>query len=863
MALNFNTFSPNTGIDKIRSSISDTPEPIQLAKPDAVDVPVDSEVIKTAPVSVPTPIQDRGEVVSTRTKDPTTGEFGAEQQITPISPLSTIPKAEPVVPDFKPVLELEKEKAEQAKADAQARTDARIAEATAQSEKLKTTIAEGTASLTEKAEAQSAKELARKEQERSLLDTEYLKNRAIEQKNTANTFSHLLAQGKDNGFINAKNLVAVRDANRRYNDSKLSLDLQFIKDSGDIYKREYDNTFKLANDAYNKNISIDETLTSRLGSLGDSLMDLQNSIDEGASQSEIDSKREEITMQFNAQQLANDEWESNVKNLIDSYVELGDIETASEIAKQASELSDNSFYSIYSDPNILKELTVNDTLEKQETWARTSDQIKQLALTASGADAITLQQATERITALLATQPVKGEVMMKTHFGSIDESEFDELGIDETDKAIIEQFKNGKRNFDDPALQEIFANSYIADTTNDMKRQEVADMLDQANISQRVKDSLWGNEAVTEWLSEGQTSDWIDVDIEGDDIFGEGATRLYFYNREINPNDADSLSTLPGFDITLEGFKGDNNDPDIFIGDHTPQVARSKDITVGGETYKQGDLMDSYLDYVNRFGKKYSGMSNEEKLNAGEPLNRDQYEAELRNATIKDGRTDLNDLNNTLFGQRTIDDVGIEQNQYVGADGTIKTINEEVSALDKEDISTVISILEGETNPNNLSFNDFHKLLTNTDGTLKGGVVEQLEDSNIIQADAIDNAKLERGQKITQTDSPFSMNNIDATLDTLNYEDGVFTGNILYGVPRVPYKITVGPGRYHPSKGHKIWQSTADITLTPASGQGEPITFKSELPGIGNTGWSGSTRTPADTGALNKANEWFKTKGGE
>jgi len=848
-------------------------EPIAIEAPPTIERPTDQLRTPRAVTPVQAPVIDPIDPIHVMPQRQGFQQVSVEQppMVQPITPAATMPPkpsttgiqtlqgpGEAKAPDFTSASELAKQQAEQQKATASTEIQGLQKQTQTDNDAIQKKLQEGTVKLEEKAKKETEESLARSKAINDKLNLKYLEDRSTESKNIANGFSHLFAQGKDSGFINAANMSAMRDANRRYGDAKLQLDLQFMQESNNAYNKQFDTVMNLQKGMLDKSISIDEATASRMGALGESLMNYKLAVDSGANQVELNNLQNSIKIQFDAQNQLDSEWNSNIKSQIEGLISQGMIEEASALANEAAKVSDNGFFSYIQNPDVVKGLMKNNDAQSAIAWNTLTPQLDQIALNALGMDGVKQEEAARLMFDMMKLDPERSKLFVDAHFKNIDESEYAELGIDGVDAEIMKEYISGARTMDDPMVQQIFAGSYAKDLAIQNKRKDTESMLAEANIPSFIQDSIVGNEIVQEWITEGMTSDFINIDVSQDNIFGRaGINRIEFYGRQIDPTNTAELSNLPGLDVAFEGF-GDN--PDTFQGDYTPSIARSKNIDINGVGYKQGELIDSYLQYVKEFQKNWSQQSTEGRAALGEPFGKDEFERRLKNAvsekindkTTENNYVDLNEFRKSLMGTATT----VTSDQYVKNGKTIK-LEEAVGALDEDNKKILVDVLEGKTNINDLSQREFYNLVGKNPA-----IVDQLEKSDIMKADAVIDSQLHRGKVINQKGHTFSSENLNNVLSDLKYNNGVYEGNILYGTPSAPYRIQVSPDTAHYSSSSDTWDAVAKITLIPVgdANDGAQIELQTRLPD-----WKGdnsrfstkSSGTNADR-AMNWSRDYFK-----
>ncbi len=594
---------------------------------------------------------------------------------------------------------------------------------------------------------------------------------SIQARNIKNQFSHLASRNKDSGFVNSKNLAAFRDANNTLNDKRLNLNNQFSRDmiSMGMEKARQDAEFN------NENYQA---------------------------------------------------WQNSNNDVINTFLDAGDFEAATDYALELSEVDDNPTWKKFKNPKYLDILKEGFDVEANNNF-RTNvlTGINDTATRFSGSTGFQRKQAKDDILNLLDTQPISAEGYVDDFFEFLDPKEYSFFDISDADSKIIDRYKNGDIDFKDPTLRDIFAEAYMKDINRKFEDQKLEDSL--SGVSDTVKNNSIGASIVRNLLSDSSGSS-ITFDPDST-ITGSGITEFSMYNTAISADNIGGITNVPGLDIFFEDW---NNEPFVDVGDgttYTMEDARSEKVDVNGTEYTQGELTDMYLDYHKEKQREFSKITDPTQKSNFDVMNKEEFLREI-GGIINNGVTDREGIEKAIRGQRTIDGVDVGANEVV-IDGE-PTHFEDLAfnpneIADEDTRQTYIDILEGNTSINSLSDNALLDLLaagTDREDYFEPKIMEEL---GIQSIDAP--SSLQRGSKVQDKNHVFSSENLLDTLNSFDFENGSAEGVIV--MDGVLYEVDAQAGRKHPSKDAK-WEPAVEWNLTPVGGS-DKITYHTWIPTLG------------------------------
>jgi len=242
-----------------------------------------------------------------------------------------------------------------------------------------------------------------------------LQQESIDQQNIKNAFSHLLAQGKDSGFVNAKNMVAVRSAALRRYDTVSGAEMRFNQTIMDLSKEQERENFAFDKEQYT------ETATMH-------------------------------------------------KNVIDNLLSANDLDGAIEYAEMLGGEYGSSF--VLSETWQKSARALQDDALKAEIYGEggTADRLWSLAMNAVGVNAG--HNATRMRDMINENAEAMGTFAVDT-FGSIPEGEYEAYGIDGADQIIVDEFLSGKRDMNDPEVIDVLIDTMINQEQKLFKDQEI------------------------------------------------------------------------------------------------------------------------------------------------------------------------------------------------------------------------------------------------------------------------------------------------------------------------------------------------------------------------------------------------------
>jgi len=244
-----------------------------------------------------------------------------------------------------------------------------------------------------------------------------LEQESVDQQNIKNAYSHLLAQGKDSGFINARNMSAVRNAAlQRYNVVSGS-EMRFAQNMMDLSKEQARNNFAFDKEQY----------------------------------------EEQVTTH---------------NNVISDLISNGELEAAAEYADALGD-SYNGRFKWVNNPtwyNSAKKLQDENIKAEIEGKGGVLDQMRGIALSAKGLDTA---HGISRIKDLMTTNADYLGTFVIDTFGSIPKDEYEEHGIDATEAQIVERFLNREIDLNDEAVKDIFANALVHQQQKMLSDQEI------------------------------------------------------------------------------------------------------------------------------------------------------------------------------------------------------------------------------------------------------------------------------------------------------------------------------------------------------------------------------------------------------
>lgn len=638
-------------------------------------------------------------------------------------------------------------------------------------------------------------------------------DRATGLRNVQNTFSHLYSQGKNNGFMNARNLAGVREANRTFEDLSTNLNNTFFRENLRLSERGLDNESRFIEQANNK-------------------------------------------------------WEARVSAEIESLSNQGLYAEANQLAKDAQSLSPNGFFSAYANDDVIQALQDNQDSALAAGWRDTFDMVNSLAVDAADSSPFMRKQKIDQMFAEMKSNPVRANIMIRDHFGTMNDETYVELDLDENDQRIIKEFQNGDRDINDTELQRVFGESFIKDVNREKTIAEASDALDSAEFTKELEESGSGAEVIKDFFSGDMMDDYIDIDIEEDPIFGEQSiSRVSLFGKDYPT--ALSLSSAPGIDAGIYAFDGT-----MYTPSYTYEDAGDEIMSLGGGEYKQSDLREAYFYNLkrqqNEYGKldvdgknAYEGADNMDSFKRKiEDLNRMRAEQGLGQASVQDMKDHLSGKKTitTPEGKETQIDAG---STFVDSDGSQYRKEDFWNTLDEDQTSELEGVLEsGEIN---YMDSDTLKNIVFIAGGKEG---TQDLDSNVLQllrksgglSDIDSTSDLKNGV-FREEGTPFSAGTIQDTMKGMKYNAGAnrYEGYTMYN--GMLYQAILTPS-HSERNGGDLSDPMIGVKLKPVGfGNTEDvIDMKVRLDGVPVVK-DDDVEARASKVASDRAINWFKAQG--
>ena len=796
---------------------------VKLYKPEVVEPPTPAPVVDNIVIpDLKTIDESRGQVVST----------------TNVQTGKTLEGPKPVeTPDYTTINEKIKSDAEKNIGTAKADAETLASEYEEKQKAIQKDLEDKKTKLDEKIKASTEEDIARRKVLKEEIIQQNREDRAKEAKTIQNTFSHLLAQGKDSGYINALNLNATRQANKAFNDSRNALNLQFMQDSINVYNKESDRLFSLEEGLLSKTTEMDVASLNFSTGLKKQFNEYKSRILEGASQAEIANMTEDLKIKWQAQQQANESWDNSVKDAIDLLIDQNKFDEAMEMASQAAGISDNAFFTLMSDPDMIEALRQDYDADVMNQWQATLNGdpangvlgVTTISLVANEQDPTYQAESMNKAFGMMMNTPEKAKGYISNIWNNSTEEEKLKWGVTESDKAVIEEYLSGKRTLADEEFRKSFFNVMMKEAKDEQDRLDWQTMADNTGIDEFVKDSpSVASDALVNWYKDGYNN-YLDIDLEDG-----GTMRINFFDNVYDANDIDAFQGLAGLDSYLREFKGDagteNAEAEYFTSDYGVKESETKKI-VGGVTYTNKELFDAYQQYFKEHTARWNKAADRNLV--GPPLTMDEWTEELRTANrnskssgtggvtnirnfMKDAinkatgtqeraGVDVNKFNVGLFGDKTADVAPIPSDIY--------------NALDEDNREVVNKIASSGTG--DVSIKEFSRLYDEAGLGYQLDKINKSKDGGLyLEQDAIGESQLSRGTAVEQPGTIFSTENLQDTMSKLTKKgDNLYEGIIVYG--GVPYKIKATPSVWKRSSGADNWHPTVRFELTLPEG-GEP-----------------------------------------
>ena len=403
------------------------------------------------------------------------------------------------------------------------------------------------------------KELERLAKERLEQEQARIQEQAtVELQNIKNLFSHLTATGKDSGFINSTNLAAARSA---------------AKAAGDEMFR-YRTNFN--NEMYN-----------------------------------IAKMKAEQEAGFNEQAYTN--WISGNNDQLLKMAEAGDFDGVSELAGQLAELDTGNNFIQWQNPKFIESFKKRFDVNARSDFNNTMRNVDQYAANADLNSPTSLNRAIDTIIANVSSSEL-GNLEITNTINSVDEAEWDALGISEDNKNILREFKEGKRDYDDVDLQRAYADLYIREFHDELKRKTTEEQF--GNVPDYIT-----NDPILSGIYEALINDTAGVvNINNEDLASElGVNQFSVFGKRVDfVNDPDAISMIPGLDIYFADFNGMP-----YVGGYTKEIADAQPIE--GLPQNQGYYSNIYKDYIKKKGAEYENLTSDLARETFEVMNFKQF----------------------------------------------------------------------------------------------------------------------------------------------------------------------------------------------------------------------------------------------
>ncbi|MDM8548290.1 hypothetical protein QUF61_17500 [Candidatus Venteria ishoeyi] len=447
-----------------------------------------------------------------------------------------------------------------------------------------------------------------------------LKQEAIDQQNIRNAFSHLLAQGKDSGFINAKNMASIRNAALSRGDAVTAANMKFSNEAMSIAKEK-----AISDASFDRELYMAEAET----------------------------------------------W----SNTITSMLESGDIENAVALAESLKEefpqfvpVLNPAFQSYYQK-------------QKDENIAAQYIQIRKdiIDLAMNPGEGQQLNESRGDIIRKLGTDKDMGAGFIMDYFGTIPEEEYEDFLIDEDDAQIIKDLEEGKRGFDDLAVQEVFLDAYIAD-------KQRASRMDRAKETFGPIYSKYEGDDVSAALLDAVIED----DMGRDGTIQVGEDFITVYDDAIT---LDNIESAFKFDAILTDWDGDAYHPEF------NSRKESADEPVDGlENFTNQELDRLYNNYHDKMKKQYSSLpAGEQKAFRDALMNQASFKENL--LSLKDDGMNKQQMMNGIYDM-TAEGKGIAGDSFTGEGGKEYKYSDYGVDIDKfktdeNDVKLINDIIEG------------------------------------------------------------------------------------------------------------------------------------------------------------------------
>jgi len=308
---------------------------------------------------------------------------------------------------------------------------------------------------------------------------------AIEQKNIANTFSHLTSQGKDSGFINARNLAAARSANRGVRDAKFQINTEFNKNMFDIAKQKAAQNAGFAEESYIN-------------------------------------------------------WISNANDQINAFADAGDYESAAEMAGAYAEVDDNNVFKKWSNPEYVDLMQKSFDANNIASFNQIRDNVNSIAIN-SALEGFNMKQSKDSILAEF-DQNELGKKEMIDFVASVDPTEYNALNVPEQNRDVLDDFRNGDLDVSSDAVRDAFADLYIREAQDARKTEDLQERI--GNLPSSLADNPMAVDMYDTIINDtGGSIEWEPTEGLGVEKFS-----IYGRDIDLQ-NSPEDLESAPGFDV--------------------------------------------------------------------------------------------------------------------------------------------------------------------------------------------------------------------------------------------------------------------------------------------------------------------------